>query len=60
MLIASSKGDVISTDLNKEALDFFSQSSSLLAQIFLNGFLEARDIDCTISTALAVCFCPTQ
>ena len=53
MLIASSKGDVISTDLNEEALDFFSQSSSLLAQIFLNSFLEARDIDCTILTALA-------
>ena len=52
MLIASSRGDVVNTNLNDEALDFFSQSSSLLAQIFLNSYLEAKDIVCSISTAL--------
>jgi len=52
MLVASSIGNVQCTNLNPTGLDFFNQSSSLHAQIFLNSYLEARDIDCTISPAL--------
>ena len=53
VLIASSKGDVVNTELNGGAMEFFNQSTLLLVQIFLNSFLEARDIECTVSTALA-------
>ena len=52
MLVASSRGDIVKMNLNEEAMEFFGQSTSLLAQIFLNSYLEARDIECTISTTL--------
>ena len=53
LLVASSFGTVTCTHLNPDGLEFFSQSSSLHSQIFLNSYLEARDIDCSISSALA-------
>ena len=53
ILVASSKGDVVGTDVSEEGREFFKQSSSLLAQIFLNSYLEARDIECTITSAQA-------
>ena len=53
MLVASSRGNVIPTTLNDDAIEFFSQSTSLLAQIHLNSYLESKDIECTVSTALA-------
>ena len=53
MLVASSVGNVTSTNLNSEGLEFFNQSNSLHAQIFLNSYLKAKDIDCSISLALA-------
>ena len=49
MLVASSHGNVSCTNLNPDGIEFFSQSSSLHAEIFLNSYLEAHDIDCTIS-----------
>lgn len=53
LLVASSQGNVTCTDLNQDGLEFFNQSSTLHAQIYLNSYLEARDIDCAISSALA-------
>ncbi len=53
LLVASSFGTVTCTHLNPDGLEFFSQSSSLHSQIYLNSYLEARDIDCSISSALA-------
>ena len=38
ILVASYKGDVIGSELNEEGTEFFKQSSSLLAQIFLNSY----------------------
>ena len=52
LLVASSQGEALPPDLNKEALDFFSQSSVLNAQIFLNSLLDSLKIECSISSAL--------
>lgn len=46
ILVASSKGDVIGEDISDEGAEFFRQSNSLLAQIYLNSYLESRDIKC--------------
>ena len=53
ILVASSRGDVTATKMNNDGIEFFQQSSSLLAKIFLNSYLESRDIECTISSAQA-------
>ena len=52
LLVVSSIGNVTSTNLNTDRLEFFSQSSSLHAQIYLNNYFEAWNIDCSISSAL--------
>jgi hypothetical protein len=52
LLIAASQGEVIPTELNKEAMEFFNQNSVLNAQIFLNSHLESERIECSVSTAL--------
>jgi hypothetical protein len=52
LLVASSHGEVVPTELNEQAMEFFNQSSVLNAQIFLNSHLEALKIDCSISSAL--------
>ena len=51
VLVVSSIGNVKCTNLNVDGLEFFSQSSSLNKNFF-NSYLEARDIDCTIPSAL--------
>lgn len=53
LLVASSLGNVVAQDINEEGKEFFSQTSTLNAQIFLNSYLEAREVECTISSALA-------
>ena len=52
LLNASSQGAVMPLELNSVAMEFFSQSSVLNAQIFLNSHLEALKIECSVSTAL--------
>ena len=52
LLVASSQGEAIPIDLNKDALDFFSQSSVLNAQIYLNSLLDSLKIECSASSAL--------
>ena len=52
LLIASSQGEVIPTTLRDEAMSFFSQSSVLNAQIYLNSILESEQIECFVSSAL--------
>ena len=53
MLIASSRGTVIPTSLNDEAMTFFKTSSISKAQQFLENQLEAKGIECTVPTAVA-------
>ena len=53
ILVASSVGNVTAQELNEDGKEFFNQSSTLNAQIYLNSYLEAREIECTISSALA-------
>ena len=52
LLVASSQGEALPVDMNKDALDFFSQSSVLNAQIFLNSLLDSLKIECSASSAL--------
>ena len=52
LLIASSQGEATPSDLNKEALDFFSQANVLNAQIFLNSLFDSLQIECAVSPAL--------
>ena len=53
LLVASSVGNVVAQEIKTEGREFFNQSSTLNAQIYLNSFLEAWEIECTISSALA-------
>jgi hypothetical protein len=53
LLLASSQGEAIPSELGKEATEFFSQSTVLNAQIYLNSHLEALKIECSVSSALA-------
>ena len=53
MLIASSRGTVIPTTLNDEAMTFFKISSISKAQQFLENQLEVKGIDCTVPMAVA-------
>ena len=52
LLIASSQGEVIPSTLRDEAMSFFTQSSVLNSQIYLNSILEAEQIECSVSPAL--------
>ena len=52
LLVASSQGEAIPIELNHEAMEFFSQTSVLNAQIYLNSHLDSLKIECSISTAL--------
>ena len=53
MLVASSRGTVVPTELEDEAMNFFKLSSVSKAQQFLESYLESRSIECTIQTAVA-------
>ena len=48
LLVALSQGEVVPSELSKEAMEFFAQSSVLHAQIFLNSLLESLSIPLTI------------
>ena len=52
LLIVSSVGEAVLSELNDEAMEFFSQSSVLNAQIFLNSYLENLRIEVSISAAV--------
>ena len=52
LLIAASQGEVVPTELPQDAMNFFTQSSVLHAQIFLNSMLEMERIDCSITPAM--------
>ena len=52
LLVASSQGEVVPSELSKEAMEFFAQSSVLHAQIFLNSLLESERIECSVSPAM--------
>ena len=54
ILVVSSRRDVVSSDINENGLEFFKQSTSLLAQIYLNSYLESKDIECSVSLALVI------
>ena len=41
LLVASSVGNVVAQEIKTEGREFFNQSSTLNAQIYLNSFLEA-------------------
>ena len=53
LCVAASQGDVVPTSLGPDAMEFFSQSSVLNAQIYLNSWLESERIECQVSSALA-------
>ena len=52
LLIASSQGEALPSDLNNDALDFFSQANVLNAQIYLNSLFDSKQIECAVSPAL--------
>ena len=53
MLIASSRGTMIPKVINDEALAFFKLANFSKAQQYLENYLEARSIECSIPTAVA-------
>ena len=53
MLVASSRGTVVPSELEEEAMNFFKLSSVSRAQQFLESYLETKSIKCTIQTAVA-------
>ncbi len=53
MLVASSRGTVVPSELEEEAMNFFKLSSVSRAQQFLESYLETKNIECTIQTAVA-------
>ena len=53
LLVASSQGEVVPSELPQEAMTLFTQSSVLHAQIFLNSILETERINCAITPAMA-------
>ena len=55
-LVASSVGGVTEPELNAEAKNFFSQSSVLNAQIFLNSLFETEGLDMFASSAIMLSF----
>ena len=53
LFMVSSLGEAVPAELNPEAMDFFSQSNTLNAQVLLNSQLQVEQIDCLISSAMA-------
>ena len=53
ILVASSVGEVTEVDYNADAAEFFKCSNTLNAQVMLNSLLEADDIECSVSSAVA-------
>ena len=53
MLVASSRGTVVPSELEEEAQKNFKLSSVSKAQQFLESYLETKSIECTIQTAVA-------
>ena len=53
MLIASSRGSVVPTSINKEAQAFFKSRYFSKAQQFLESHLESKGIECSIPTMVA-------
>ena len=53
MLIASSRGSVVPSELNEEAQKFFKMQNFSKAQQYLESHLEAKGIECAIPTAVA-------
>jgi hypothetical protein len=53
ILVASSQGSVVPTEINKEALKFFASENRTHAQLYLNSKLESYNVQCTISPALS-------
>ena len=53
LLVASSVSEVTEVDYNAEAKEFFKSSTSLNAQVMINSILEAENIDCSVSPAVA-------
>ena len=53
LLVASSVNEATVTEINANAAEFFSASSTLNASILLNSLLEGERIDCSISNAMA-------
>lgn len=53
LLIASSRGNVVPTDLNDKAMKFFACSTVSKAKEYLNSYLEQKGIDCRVPTAMA-------
>ena len=52
MLIASSQGTVVPSEINEEAVRFFSSPDRIQAQLFIISKLEAEGVECNISSAL--------
>lgn len=56
LLIASSRGTVIPSEINGEVNEFFSSQDKVQGQLFLNSTLEKENVECYISIALAKLF----
>ena len=52
MLMASSKGNVITQELNKDAASFFKMQNFSKAQQYVESYLEAKNIDYSVPTAV--------
>ena len=53
ILLASSKGIIIPQELNEEAALFFEIQNFSKMQQFLESYLEARNVECVVPTAVA-------
>ena len=53
VLIALSKGGVITQELNEDTASFFKMQNFSKAQQYLESYLEAKNIDCSVPTAVA-------
>ena len=56
MLVASSQGNVVPSDINDDAKKFFAAPDRVQAQLTLNTLLDQQGIECSISTALSNLF----
>ena len=56
ILVASSRGTVVPTDICEEANEFYSSQDKVQAQLFLNTKLEKENIECCVSIALTTLF----
>ena len=55
LLTAASVNDVIVSELEPNAMEFFGSSSPLNTQIILNSLLETGRIECSVSPAMETC-----